>query len=304
MNVAAEASAHHALKLTKFKTGVSLLCWGYNEEALIEGFLSRALELLESIAEDFEIVFVDDGSIDRTAEIADKVAVRDRRVRVIRHGVNKNVGAAVRSAIANAEKEVFFWQTVDWSYDITQARIFLELTRYYDVVHGIRPIPIRLMSYIPVVRSIYRVRTRSDNLQKAIISLGNYYALRILYGVAYYDFQNVTFYNTKKLQSFDLKGDSAFVAPECLIRAYAGGQRVIEVPIPFIPRSAGQGKGTNLNAIVRAVRDICVNWVRWGWRIRLEQCKPGRQPIHRVFMPFPIDDAALPLILPLLPYFR
>jgi hypothetical protein len=45
-----------------------------------------------------------------------------------------------------------------------------------------------------VLRSIYRIRRRSDTLYKAVISLANYYILRILFGVRFHVFQNITFY--------------------------------------------------------------------------------------------------------------
>jgi hypothetical protein len=64
-------------------------------------------------------------------------------------------------------------------------------------VIGVRPVPIRLLAYIPVVRSIYRVRTRSDNFARAMVSLANYYVLRILFGMKVHDFQNIQFHRTK-----------------------------------------------------------------------------------------------------------
>jgi hypothetical protein len=114
------------------------------------------------------------------------------------------VGFAFRTALATAEKEYFFSQTVDWSYDLSKLRVFLELLRHFDVVQGIRPVPIRLFSYVPVIRSIYRIQRRSDTFYKAIISLTNYYILRILFGARFHDFQNITFYPTKLVREIKL----------------------------------------------------------------------------------------------------
>jgi hypothetical protein len=79
---------------------------------------------------------------------------------------------------------------VDWSYDLSKLRIFLELLRHFDVVQGIRPVPIRLFSYIPVIRSIYRIQRRFDTFYKAIISLTNYYILRILFSARFFTRQS------------------------------------------------------------------------------------------------------------------
>jgi glycosyltransferase involved in cell wall biosynthesis len=281
-----------------------MLAWGYNEEDLIGKFLDKALTLLEQTVTDYELIFVDDGSTDRTSDIAQAYAKRNPCLRVITNERNMNIGPSFKCALAAARKEYVFWQTVDWSYDLTHLRLFLELLRYYDVIVGVRPVPIRLLSYVPVIRSIYRVRTRSDNLRKAIVSLGNYYLIRLFYGMGFHDFQNIHFYRTSLLQSFTLEGESSFLAPEMLARAFVHGCRFLEVPIPFIPRAAGHAKGTNLRSIFRSVRDLWRNWVRWGWRFRLRRGRSNRQQIWRVSEPFFLEEEVLRLVIPLFQYFR
>ncbi len=288
--------------LGKFRRGVSLLAWAYNEEILIEGFLHRAVALLDSVATDWEIVLVDDCSTDRTNEIATAFAAREPRVNVVRHERNLNVGMACRTALAHAGKEFLFWQTVDWSYDISKLRIFLELLMHYDAVQGIRPVPIRLMSYIPVLRSIYRVRRRSDSLYKAVISLGNYYFLTILFGVRFHDFQNVTFYKTRVVQQLPLVARTSFINPELLLRNYYNGARFIEVPIRFISRQHGVPKGTRPIVVIRSVVDTVRNWIGWGASSRHRRAQS--QPIRRVSEPFRLDQPILRLVLPLFDDFR
>ena len=289
----------------RFDRGVSLLAWGYNEEKLVKSFLDRAVGLLEECAVDWEIVFVDDCSTDRTGSIVDEYARDEPRLRVIHNEKNLNVGLSCRRAIQNATKDYLFWQTVDWSYDIANLRIFLELTRDYDVVQGVRPTPARLLSYVPVLRSLYRVRKRSDNFRKAIVSLSNYYVLRILFGAKFHDFQNVSIYPTSMIQSFELRGESSFLNPECLFRALERGASFIEVPISFVPRAQGQGKGTRITSIIKSLADIGSNWLDWGWRFRLERAgDASRRQIHRVSEPFHLDEDVAELVVPLFQEFR
>lgn len=289
----------------KFDRSVSMLAWAYNEEELIAQFLDRAVSLMKAAVEDWELVVVDDASTDRTPEIIADFVAREPRIRCIRHERNLNVGWACRNAITHARKEFLFWETVDWSYDLTHLRVFLELLRHFDVVQGVRPVPERLLSHIPAIRSVYRVKSRSDNLRSALVSLGNYYHLRILYGAPFHDFQNVTFYPTRLAQSLAIEAASAFVNPELLIKAHAAGARFIEVPIRFIKRSAGEAKGVKPEAVLRAVKDVWLSWLRWGLRMRLARDKnyAGRQ-IFRVAEPFYLDDQVLELILPLFKEFR
>jgi glycosyltransferase involved in cell wall biosynthesis len=289
----------------KFHHSVSLLAWGLNEEELLEKFLDRAFALLDATVEDYEVIFVDDGSTDGTAKILERYRCKEPRLKIITNLKNVNVGISCRRAVKAASKEFLFWQTVDWSYDIDALRIYLELLKHYDVVQGIRPVPERLLSYIPVLRSIYRIKGRSDNLWKAMVSLGNYYVQRILFGVHFHDFQNVTFYPTRLVQSLNLGAVTPFVNPEMLIKAFYRGSRFIEVPISFIPRSKGEAKGTKLGTIIRTVADILKHWCSWGWKIRLlfsERCNRGS--IQRVASPIQLPDEVLILVLPLLKKFR
>src|SRR5215469_17020605 len=299
-----EASLPEHITLGKFNRAVSLLVWGYNEELLIESFLTRAVDLLDRTVEDWEIVFVDDCSTDRTAEILRLFAAHEPRLKIVRHERNMNVGMACRTAIAYASKEYLFSQTVDWSYDISKVRIFLELLKYFDVVQGIRPVPIRLLSYIPVLRSIYRVRRRSDSLYKAMISLINYYALRVLFGVNFDDFQNITFYRTKAVQNLELVGRTSFVNPELLLKSYYSGARFIEVPIRFIPRRLGLAKGTKLKAVLRSAFDTLSNWCAWGARYRFFRNRFPTRKIMRVSEPILLPQPVLRLTLPLLDDFK
>jgi glycosyltransferase involved in cell wall biosynthesis len=282
----------------KFKESVSLLAWGYNEEILIEAFLNRAISLMESTVEEFEIVFVDDGSTDRTGAIVDSYAVREPRLKVVHHRHNHDVGVALRTAVQNASRKYLLWQTVDWSYDIKHLRIFLELMRHFDVIHGVRPVPERLFSRIPLIRSVYRVKGRSDTFLKAFVSLANYYVLRILFGVPFHDFQNVTLYPTRLIQGMDHRGKSSFSNPEYLLKAYFTGARFLEVPINFIPRAAGRPRGTRWRAILRSVKDILTQWWIWGRKLRREhRHEPGQ--IQRVAEPFRLQEPVLRLVLPL-----
>jgi glycosyltransferase involved in cell wall biosynthesis len=270
-----DASLPEHVSLGKFDRSVSLGVWGYNEELLVESFLTRAIDLLNHTVHDWEIVFVDDGSTDSTPEILREFAQREPRLKVVRHPRNLNVGMAFRTALATASKEYFFSQTVDWSYDISKLCVFLQLLKHFDAVQGIRPVPIRLLSYIPVVRSIYRIQRRSDTLYKAVISLANYYILRILFGAHFHDFQNITFYPIRMVRQIELVGRTSFANPELLLKSYYRGARLIEVPIRFLKRDLGVAKGAKIRTVIRSLVDTARNWISWGGSLSLEPAAPA-----------------------------
>ena len=254
----------------KFEQSVSLLCWAYNEENSILEFLDRASQLMDAAVEDYEIILIEDGSWDRTYELATEFQKRNPRLKVFRNEKNLNVGISSQRAIMRASKKYFFWQTVDWSYDISELRIFLEYLRTYNIVQGVRrkPVEVKIKLLKPFVAllklfGMKHLTRRSDTVAKAIVSLFNYILIRVLFRIPLSDFQNVTFYSTSWIQSLTLESTSSFSSPEMLLKSYWNGMSIKEVPINFIPRSEGEAKGTKPRAIIRSVEDIMKLWFKW-----------------------------------------
>jgi glycosyltransferase involved in cell wall biosynthesis len=256
--------------MSKFDRGVSLLCWAYNEEDSIGEYLEKAARLMSETVEDYEIVLIDDGSTDRTYEIARAYQDRCPNLRIVRNEKNMNVGACIVRAIDSASKECLFWQTVDWCYDITDLRLFLEYLKRYDIVQGVRRKPVevkfRLFKPFAALLKMFRIKQltrRSDTVSKAMVSVVNYIIIRLLFRVPVSDFQNVTFYPAKWIKTVTIEARSAFTNPELLIKSYWNGMSIKEVPINFLPRNKGIPKGTSAQAIKKAVKDISGLWLKW-----------------------------------------
>ena len=254
----------------KFKHSVSLLCWAYNEEESIEEFLEKATKMMEQTVDDYEIVLVEDGSTDSTYEIAKSFQSKNNNLKIYKNEKNLNVGISSRMAIGKATKKYCFWQTVDWCYDIKNLRQYLEYLKEYDIVQGVRRTPVKVK--VGILRPFFallklfglkHITRRSDTVGKAIISLINYVIIRILFRVPLSDFQNVTFYQTKWLQSINFEAIGPFANPEGLIKSYWHGMSIKEIPMPFIPRKKGVATGTSMDSIIRAVYDILRLWFKW-----------------------------------------
>jgi len=268
---------------SKFDSSVSLLCWAYNEEHCIEDYLEKASNLLESTVEDYEIVLIDDGSRDRTYEIATAFQKKNPRLKIFKNERNLNVGISCQRAIQRVSKEFLFWQTVDWCYDISNLRLFLEYLKTYDIVQGVRRKPVQvkikfLKPFVAILKllGVKHLTRRSDTVQKAIISVINYLLIRLLFRVPISDFQNVTFYPTKWIQSIRYEAKSSFVNPEGLIKSYWNGMTIKEVPINFIPRKKGISKGTRIRTIMNSVKDIFRLWFKWVVLGRRGPVKEGK----------------------------
>ncbi len=257
------------MDLPRFDHGVSCLCWVYNEEELIEKFLFRIDALLSENVEDYEIVVVDDCSTDSTNRIIRRVQKSIPRISLYRNETNRNVGYSCRRAIQEARKEFLFWQTVDWSYDISNLREFLELLKTNDLVVGVRRASVgRRPGISKVTAAVWllfgrHLTKRSDTIIKSIISICNYLLVRLLFRLPLSDYQNVVFYRTEQVQAIEIESESSFTAPELLLKFWWQGARLREVPISFIPRSEGQAKGTKFKAITKSLRDVFKFWVKW-----------------------------------------
>jgi len=269
--------------LPKFDRSVSWLCWAYNEEELIEDYLLRADALLKQTVDDYEIVIIDDCSTDRTNEIIKTLMSDIPQIRLIRNHVNMNVGYSSRKAIMSASKEYLFWQTIDWSYDITYLRTFLELLKSYDVVAGVRREPVKaadsaMRPILGLIKlfGVKHITRRSDTIPKAIISIINYMLVRCLFDLPLSDYQNVVFYPAGMIQSVRFEANSSFTNPEGLIKAYWRGASIVEVPISFLPRQAGEAKGTHVKAIMSSVKDILKLWFKWVILRKRGTVKKGR----------------------------
>ena len=108
---------------------VSIVIPAYNEEHS----LGKILSDLQSLENHFEILVIDDGSTDKTAQIAESY-----NVRVIRHPVNKGYGAALKTGFRNAAGEYIFLMDADGQHKVQDIARLLEYIGQYDMVVGAR----------------------------------------------------------------------------------------------------------------------------------------------------------------------
>ncbi len=110
----------------------------YNEEGNVEDLVARVVPVMEQIGESFEILFVDDGSRDRTPALLKKLAQADERVKVVRFAKNYGQEAAVEAAYLNAAGEWLIQMDGDLQNPPEDIPKLLAKKDEYDVVYGIR----------------------------------------------------------------------------------------------------------------------------------------------------------------------
>ena len=234
--------------------GLSMLGWALNEEENVVAYIDRAEALLSALTDRYELVLLDDGSRDRTWALMVEAQRTRPWLRVYANQGNRGPGYCTKRALSLATQDFVFWQTVDWCYDIRWLMAALPQLSEVDVLQGVR---LGTTSVGGIVTQ------RSDNAYKGLVSVVNYRLIRTLFRLPFGDFQNVTVYPRALIQSVTLETESSFTNAECLLKTWWRGATFREVPVPFLKRERGIGKGTRPPAIARAVTDILTWWFRW-----------------------------------------
>jgi glycosyltransferase involved in cell wall biosynthesis len=91
-------------------TRLSVVLPAFNEQESVRTAVERALEVLPELADEWEVIVVDDGSTDRTAEVLDDL-LHDRypQLRLVQHDVNHGYGAALRTGFSRANHDLVFY---------------------------------------------------------------------------------------------------------------------------------------------------------------------------------------------------
>jgi glycosyltransferase involved in cell wall biosynthesis len=242
---------------------LSLVLPAHNEEANIEAVVTESLRTLPAFTDRFEIIVVDDGSRDRTAEIVRRLAADDARVRLVQHERNRGYGAALRSGFRATTGDYVMFMDADRQFDIRDLRLLSPFAGEYDIIAGFR-------------------MERSDPLHRRVFAETFNVAVRILFGVHLRDIDCAfKLFRGDLLRSIPLSAPGALINTEIQAKARRQGARLEQVGVHHYPRVAGQATGGSPRVIARAMRETVILWWRMrsyrppaGWR-RDEQKRPG-----------------------------
>jgi glycosyltransferase involved in cell wall biosynthesis len=221
----------------------------YNEEDSVEPVVREGLEVLPRFTRDLEIIVVDDGSSDRTGEIADRLAAADPRVRVVHHRPNRGYGGAVRSGLVASRKEYVFYTDGDRQFRLEDLGRLVPLLDHADVVVG------------------YRLK-RADPPRRLFIAWVYNTLIRILFAAPFRDVDCA--FKLFRRRVFDrvpldrVRSNGAFFSPEHLLVMRAAGVRIEQVGVRHFPRATGEEKGATLRVVARAMRDL-LRLRLWLW---------------------------------------
>jgi glycosyltransferase involved in cell wall biosynthesis len=218
----------------------------HNEAANIEALVDEALAELPKLADEFEIIAVDDGSKDGTGAIADRLAAAHPQVRVVHHVVNRGYGGALRSGFAASRYPLVAFTDGDRQFKIADVGRLLKRMQQPDE---------------PDVVVGYREK-RADPFIRLAYARFYRFALRVWFGLRVKDPDCACkLFRREALEGIRLESQGGFLSGELLIKLRQRGRTIAEVGVPHYPRVAGQQSGANPKVVLRAVRDF--------WRLRV-----------------------------------
>jgi len=211
---------------------VSFLIPAYNEEATIGEVLAR----IGALGLDAQVVVVDDGSSDRTAEIA-----TEHGATVIRQA-NSGKGAAIRTAIAAIDGEIAVIQDADMEYDPAEVPELIQ-----PIVRGVADV-------------VYGSRLRGGRAQRAYLFwhlVGNRFLsllTSLLYNTTLSDMETgYKAFRADVLRSLDLRENRFGIEPEITGKICKRKLRVYELPISYYGRTYAEGKNITWRDGFRAI---------------------------------------------------
>lgn len=223
-------------------TPLSMCLPCYNEQDVIEDVLLSALAVLPEFVEEFEIVVVDDGSADDTAQIVERLAEHDSRIRLVRHEKNRGYGAAVATALRAASGEWICFTDGDGQFSFLDLPQLLCNAQHADVVIGYR-------------------RLRADNSVRRFNSNSWKWFIRCLMGLRVRDLDCAfKLFPRWVVEGLQFRSEGACISAEILTQCMRGGLSIAEAPVNHYPRAAGKATGANLGVIIKAFKELPIVW--------------------------------------------
>jgi 1,2-diacylglycerol 3-alpha-glucosyltransferase len=217
---------------------ISVVFPAYNEEDNIAQAVGQAVHCMHLLLRDWEVIVVDDGSRDKTGEIIDGLAEQNPRVIALHHATNQGYGAALKTGILQASKELIFFCDSDLQFHLSELVLPLTWIEQYDIVIG------------------YRAK-RQDPLHRRLNAFGWNSLVRLLLGLKARDidcafklFRRVVF------RAIQIDAVGAMVNTDILVQASRMGFKIKEIPVTHFPRLQGRQTGANVRVVLRAFKEL------------------------------------------------
>src|SRR2546428_1129493 len=217
--------------------GLSVFFPAYNDSGTIASMVIRAVQAAAALTPDYEVIVVNDGSADATAEIAEELARTYSHVRVVHHPKNRGYGGALQTGFRSATKDLIFYTDGDAQYDPSEmAVLWSQMTADADMVNG------------------YKI-SRSDPLHRVVIGRLYHHIVSMLFGLKMRDVDcDFRLMRRAIFERINLEKTSGVICLEMMKKIQDAGFRIVEVPVHHYHRAFGKSEFFNVRRIVRTAR--------------------------------------------------
>jgi glycosyltransferase involved in cell wall biosynthesis len=221
-------------------SSLSISMPAYNEEANIGQAIEDAIGVASRLVEEYEVIAVDDGSADRTADAVRELAERHPQVRLVQHEVNQGYGAAVYDGLVAGTKEWAFFTDGDRQFVLDELESLWAVRGEADLIIGYRD-------------------PRRDSFVRKLNGFGWTWLTNVLFGYVSRDVDCA--FKLMSRQVIDtvaphVESRGATFSAEFLVRAKRMGFVSREMPVTHLPRTAGSQTGAKLHVILRAFKEM------------------------------------------------
>jgi glycosyltransferase involved in cell wall biosynthesis len=217
---------------------LSIVIPAYNEANNLERTAEHVATIAEGLGMDYEIIVVNDGSIDKTEEVAHQLEMRLPNFRLVGHKPNRGYGGALKAGYAAAIKEWIAIFPADGQFDFSEIQQLLAKTGEAELICGYR-------------------RRRQDPFMRLLNAWGWNNLVRLLFGYLCRDIDcGFKLFCRDILDQVPLESNGAMIDTEFLVGAKAHGYRIAEVAVTHLPRAEGNATGAKPIVILRAFRDL------------------------------------------------
>jgi glycosyltransferase involved in cell wall biosynthesis len=220
---------------------ISLFFPAWNEEDYVERAVTRALDVLPRLTDDFEIIVVNDASTDRTKEISEALAAKIPQLRVITHPVNLKLGGAMRTGLSASTKDIVVYSDIDLPWDLRELERALHLMDYLEAD----------------MICAFRFDRTSEGPKRIVYSFAYNLLIRTLFGVQVKDI-NFSFkvMHRRVLEAVELNSQGSFIDAELVVKAIHQGFKVFQMGVDYFPRTRGISTLSSPTVIMKMVREL------------------------------------------------
>lgn len=219
---------------------VSVIIPAFNEEAIIEASVQKALDVLQRHKADFEIIIVNDGSWDKTKEILEKKFSLTPGISIIHKPKNEGFGSAIRTGISQGKKEFLFCVPVDSPLTDELYVAFSNNARKADVLVS------------------YRRKRIGYSMLMLLNSWIYHLTISLLFGMKLKDYNWIHLYHRKLFDDGGIKIEfnGIFMLAEILIKAKRKGYTFFEFEVEQTQRLTGIATSAKPSSMLKTLLDV------------------------------------------------